>query len=272
MPYSFWSNHLNVHFGYYRWGINPFNREAMLRGMNDLVGKLLSTSTPPDRILDIGCGFGSTAFQIHRFFPSSNFVGVNNNETQVAFANAKSNELGLRNLVEFRTLDFTAMPFSKASFDAAYAIESTCYAEGNDKKKLLLEIARVLRPNGRFVAVDGFRRHGNQLPKLVEWLYNKNLDAWEIPRLAQIWKFKEALQEVGFEDIQERDISWNMLPSLAHIPFVVLKLFFSNLFYPNFRKQWYMRALLMTLALAPFKRHFGYFLVTCVKGNVEFEK
>ncbi len=32
--YAAWSPHFNMHFGFFRWGINPCRREAMLEQMN----------------------------------------------------------------------------------------------------------------------------------------------------------------------------------------------------------------------------------------------
>jgi hypothetical protein len=32
--YAAWSANFNMHFGYFRWGMNPFDREAMLEEMN----------------------------------------------------------------------------------------------------------------------------------------------------------------------------------------------------------------------------------------------
>ena len=32
--YAAWSAHFNMHFGFFRWGMNPLKREAMLEQMN----------------------------------------------------------------------------------------------------------------------------------------------------------------------------------------------------------------------------------------------
>ena len=32
--YAAWSKAFNMHFGFFRWGMNPFRREAMLEQMN----------------------------------------------------------------------------------------------------------------------------------------------------------------------------------------------------------------------------------------------
>jgi len=37
LDYAAWSPQFNMHFGYWKWGMNPFNLEAMLNQMNQEV-------------------------------------------------------------------------------------------------------------------------------------------------------------------------------------------------------------------------------------------
>lgn len=241
--------------------------------MNDLVAQLMDLpNTQPTKILDIGCGFGTTAHQLLRLFPNTSITGVNLNEAQTALANGRLADPEIRERAKFVVADFQATPFSDDSFDAAYALESACFAEGKTKSKLIKETARVLRPSGRFVVVDGFRKHDRPLPKIVDWLYQKSLAAWGMPSLAPIDGFEKALQSQGFENVTITDISWNILPSLAHVPVVAMKLFAANLVQNDKEQRRYLQALLLTLALSAFKRHFGYYTVTCVKTSVELKK
>ncbi len=236
----------------------------MLRQMNAFVASQLALETSSTaRILDVGCGYGATVAQLQRYFPKAIFTGVNNCAAQLEVAKHSCPTAA------FRVADFEAIPFEANCFDAAYALESACFAEGETKEKLLAEMAKVLRPGGRLVVVDGFRRQDGPLPKLVDWLYQKSCAAWGMPSLAPVSGFEKALQNHDFEEIIIRDISWNVLPSLAHIPIAVLKLLATNHFKKDDGRLRYCRALLLTLSLSPFKRHFGYFSVTCVKTAAE---
>src|SRR6202043_4144932 len=59
--YAAWSPHFNMHFGFYRRGMNPFHREAMLEQMNrEVLRRLQLTDAAPAHILDMGCGLGAT--------------------------------------------------------------------------------------------------------------------------------------------------------------------------------------------------------------------
>jgi len=242
----------------------------MLRRMNETVAILLrKNDLPPSNIIDLGCGTGATMQQLLAYFPKARITGVNIDEAQVRLAKAALTNAGLSARAAILHADFQATGLPAQSFEAAYALETSCYGRGENKSAFLAEAARLLRPGGRLVVVDGFRKHGRELPWLPKLLYKKNLEAWGMPSLAQITKFEKALHTQGFEQVKTCDISWNMLPSLAFIPWVVTKLICSNLAQKDAAKSWYIRALLLTLALAPFKRHFAYCTVTCVKSSVE---
>lgn len=234
--------------------------------MNDFIASQLGLpQIEKCRILDLGCGFGATIAHLQRQFPSASFTGININPSQLETARLRCPAAA------FYCADFQDTQLPDASFDAAYALESACFAEGETKAKLLAETARLLRPGGKLVVVDGFRKRQDHLPKLVNWLYGKSLTAWGMPCLSSIDSFVEELKAKGFEDAQVKDISWNVVPSLLHIPFVMVRLLIG--YWP--KKYWkqlrYLQALCLTLALSPFKKHFGYFVVTCVKSGVELK-
>lgn len=234
--------------------------------MNDFVASQFGRCQAEKcRILDLGCGFGATIAHLQKQFPSADFTGVNLNSVQLDAA-----RLGCP-AANFICADFQDTELPSASFDAAFALESACFAEGETKTKLLAEAARLLRPGGKFVVVDGFRKHQHRLPKLVNWLYGKSLAAWGMPCLSSIGSFVKELQTMGFDEVQVKDISWNVAPSLLHIPFVAVKLMLG--YWPKKDRGHlrYLQALCLTMALSPFKKHFGYFVVTCVKSGVELK-
>ena len=79
--YAAWSPHFNMHFGFFRRGINPFIREAMLEQMNREVLhrlQLPETRQSPSiqRILDMGCGLGATLRSFARHLPSADLHGI----------------------------------------------------------------------------------------------------------------------------------------------------------------------------------------------------
>src|SRR5215813_15505592 len=71
--YAAWSPHFNMHFGFFRWGMNPFAREAMLEQMNkEIFGRLhlgRESNSSSSRVLDMGCGLGATLRSMARRLP-----------------------------------------------------------------------------------------------------------------------------------------------------------------------------------------------------------
>src|SRR5215831_15016618 len=75
--YAAWSPEFNMHFGYYRAGANPFDREAMLEQMNaEVLMRLQLDAVTEPQLLDLGCGLGATLRSFDRRLPSANLLGV----------------------------------------------------------------------------------------------------------------------------------------------------------------------------------------------------
>ena len=99
-------------------------------------------------VVDIGCGIGGPMRRIVRE-AGVRVVGVNNNEVQMERAKMLSAEAGLDHKVDYVACNFMDMSMIEDNtFDAGYAIESTCHAP--DKAGAFAEIFRVLKPGALF--------------------------------------------------------------------------------------------------------------------------
>ena len=95
-------------------------------------------------VADIGCGVGGPMRRVARE-SGAKVVCINNNEQQLDKARRRNIETGLDDMAEYIKCDFMDMSAIEAdSFDAGYAIESTCHAP--DKERAFAEIYRVLKP------------------------------------------------------------------------------------------------------------------------------
>jgi ubiquinone/menaquinone biosynthesis C-methylase UbiE len=99
------------------------------------------------RVLDIGCGPGSTACLIAEQY-GSQVHGIDISEVMIAKAKERARRQGLMDMVEFRVGDAFELPFEDDSFDAAI-VESVLTPLPGDKKQALAEMVRVVRPGGR---------------------------------------------------------------------------------------------------------------------------
>ena len=68
--YEAWSPRFNMHFGYWRAGINPFRLESILDEMTLQAVARLALPDRAVRLLDMGCGLGASARLIGRERPA----------------------------------------------------------------------------------------------------------------------------------------------------------------------------------------------------------
>ncbi len=110
----------------------------------------------PRRVLEVGPGRGETAEWIARE-TGAEVVAVDQSERMVELTRARG--------IDARLGDVQALPFENASFDCVVAAWMLYHVP--DLERALAEIARVLRPGGRLVAVTNSSRHYQELRKLM---------------------------------------------------------------------------------------------------------
>jgi cyclopropane fatty-acyl-phospholipid synthase-like methyltransferase len=218
--YSVWSKQLNMHFGYWAWGTNPFRREAQLRNLTELVlGRLSLKPNISAQVGDFGCGYGTTARYLANAQPNVTVSAITIVPSQVREGKVQNEAQGLNNRVVMIEADYTNTDLQDNSLDAAYAIESACHGAGKDKAALLVEMVRALKPGASLVIADGFRTV-RPLPQWLQGAYRRFCDGWALPEMVHIEPVTLRLEELGCYDIEFTDISWRVAPSVAHIPWV----------------------------------------------------
>lgn len=102
-------------------------------------------------VLDVGCGDGQTScFLAERF--ACRVVGISTGKKGVEQARRVSRSRGLSRRVVFRVRDGMDNGFPDGSFDRVWVVQSSHFML--DKRRLLGECARVLRPGGRLALAD----------------------------------------------------------------------------------------------------------------------
>jgi cyclopropane fatty-acyl-phospholipid synthase-like methyltransferase len=222
--YAAWSREFNMHFGYYRAGINPLHREAMLEQMNaEVLARLKLEGIAEPRLLDLGCGLGATLRSFARRLPQAWLLGITRVPWQVENARALNHAAGCGERVHVIEGDYEATALPDASYHGVYALESSCHAHGADKTALLAEAHRLLQPGGHLIVADGFLTSDRFANTLQQRIYRKLCECWVIEQLAQLDLFKARLEKLGFTDIIIEHLQVRVAPSVAHIPWVTLK-------------------------------------------------
>ena len=225
--YAAWSPSFNMHFGFFRWGMNPFRREAMLEQMNQEVCRRLHLDNELPhgdglRVLDMGCGLGATLRSIGRRFPGADLHGITLVPWQVEQGRRLNQESPDAASITINLGDYEDTAQPGASFDAVYAIESSCYSTGSNKSAFLQEACRLLRPGGRIVVADGFLGPG-KLRGPQRQICRKLCDCWAIDTLGDVASFVKELERLGFRDIVVEAMQARVAASVLHVPWVTLK-------------------------------------------------
>lgn len=269
--YGHWSKNFNMHFGYYEYGINPFDREALLDNMNKRVLEELDPKDSSDTVLvDMGCGLGATLRSIRSLVPKWKLKGVTVVPWQVKKARELNNLTPLSQTIQILEADYSDTPLDRNSVDYVIAIESSCHAPDSSKSTLLKEIYRILKPGGRFVIADGFRKTHRPLKGILRRAYQTLCDSWVIEQLGNIVEVEKCLKILGFERIEKKDISWNVAPSVAHVPGAVLtfliKQFLRNDSKMNEQRWNNLKSPLLTMLVGLARKEFGYYLISGTKA------
>jgi cyclopropane-fatty-acyl-phospholipid synthase len=102
--------------------------------------------TDGDRILELGCGWGSLSLWMAERFPRSKITVVSNSRTQKRFIDARAGERGLKNL-EVITCDVNQLEFPPATrFDRVVSVEM--FEHVRNHESLLRKISGWLNPDG----------------------------------------------------------------------------------------------------------------------------
>jgi ubiquinone/menaquinone biosynthesis C-methylase UbiE len=109
---------------------------------------------PGQRVLDVGCGVGTTAIEIARRF-ATNVTAVDIAPLMLERAAANVGAARLQNRVSVEPGDITAMRYADNAFDRVIAEAVTMFV---DRSRATRELVRVCQPGGRVLATEFFWR------------------------------------------------------------------------------------------------------------------
>ena len=120
--------------------------------------------------LEVGPGPGYLGLEWLKVTEGTTLRGLDISEDMIAIAERNAAEYGLAERVEYVKGDAHKMPFENDYFDAVFSNGSL--HEWEHPEGILDEIARVLKPGGRYCVSD-LRRDMNPLMKWLMWLFTK---------------------------------------------------------------------------------------------------
>jgi len=224
---NIWGEHM--HHGYYgRSGMNKVSRrQAQIDIIEELLhwGNLRETQTPPQNILDVGCGIGGSTLYLAQKF-NATAQGVTLSPEQAKRATERATEANLEEKVQFQVANALALPFADNSFDLVWSLESGEHFP--DKAKFLQEANRVLKPEGMLLMATWCHRPTDSLAGELTADEKQHLAeiyrVYCLPYVISLPEYRAIAQEVGFQDIKCDDWSqavdpfWNIVIDSAFTP------------------------------------------------------
>ncbi|MGW0731598.1 class I SAM-dependent methyltransferase [Streptomyces sp. NPDC002851] len=168
--------------------------EDAQRDKLDLICRKLDLK-PGQRLLDVGCGWGSMAIHAAREY-GAQVVGVTLSREQAAFARKRIAGEGLTDRIEIRVQDYRDV--SDGPYDAISSIGMAEHVGSVRYLEYAQDLYRLLKPGGRLLNHQIARR-----PLADEDAYSVDefIDAYVFPdgELAPVGRTTSLLEQAGFE-------------------------------------------------------------------------
>ena len=167
-----------------------WNREAVIKAI----------AGNPKKILDLGCGTGSTTIMLKQTFPNAEVIGLDLSPQMLVMSEYKAQQLGLEISWVHGRAETTK--FADGEFDVVTASLLFHETPPNISQAVLKEAHRLLKPGGQVIILDGHQktlRNTTWLSDIFEEPYIKeyaagSVDAW--------------LGQAGFDRVLTEDVWW----------------------------------------------------------------
>lgn len=187
------------------WAPGVSNRQDAFRYLNGVVAAaiqpLITDATGPARVLDLGCGVGGTATDLHARL-GVEVLGVSISPGQVAHAQARAAALGCADHVRFAIGDFESLG-DHGEFDAVCAIESFVHCQ--NPERFLSTVSQQLISGGRFILCDDFLSPSPSAD-VNPWV-TRFRRGWQINHLLPVAELIERAAAQGLHLVSDSDLS-----------------------------------------------------------------
>jgi SAM-dependent methyltransferase len=155
---------------------------------------------PEPRVLDAGCGYGGTAFDLQPRI-GGQWLGLTISPIQIERARAEADRRGLSDRIQFALQSYD-VPLDR-TFDLIIGIESLVHS--SDPPSTIHNLASHLAPSGHFILVDDMPVES--VPPALESDVAEAKRMWRCPVMPTERGWRAAFEAAGLEVVRSTDLS-----------------------------------------------------------------
>ncbi|XP_076033764.1 uncharacterized protein LOC143020833 [Oratosquilla oratoria] len=154
--------------------------------------------TPGQRVLDVGCGTGGSAFYMARHYGVHvHGVDLSTNMIQICIERQGKLEPASKSKIQFEISDISQVEYEVESYDVIYSRDTILHIK--DKKKLLEKVYRWLKPGGTLLISDYCSTDKTPSTDFLRYVKDRGY------YLKTLEDTRTLLEETGYEDIEAED-------------------------------------------------------------------
>jgi ubiquinone/menaquinone biosynthesis C-methylase UbiE len=171
--------------------------------LHERLTSLAAAACPaPERVLDIGCGFGKSTRPLYERFPAAEVHGVDLAAPCVKLGARDAAAAGATN-VRFRQMDAAHTDYPEASFDLVTSTMLLHEMPPRQIEATLAEAARVLKPGGKMVHLDfvpQVQPRGDAFAQFIHYTHGRHNNEPFMEPLAKL-DLAATLDRLGFTNV-----------------------------------------------------------------------
>ncbi|HLQ61501.1 MAG TPA: class I SAM-dependent methyltransferase, partial [Candidatus Acidoferrales bacterium] len=190
--------------------------------LNTPYRRLLSAAeiTAADRVLDVGCGLASLLIALAERIPfQSPAIGIDVSDELIQQAAREVRRAGLEDRITVLASRATRLPFADGAFDVVFSSHVIKHLDDQSLGQAFAEIARVLKPGGRFLFWE-FRK----TPRSALLFWSARTTGLPPPfQLRTDEQLRAALDQAGFRQIRRISTGFFLMPPVPRTAFLATK-------------------------------------------------
>jgi sarcosine/dimethylglycine N-methyltransferase len=190
----------DLHLGVYERPDEPIF-DASRRAV-DAIASLSTRLNDQAKVLDIGAGFGGTARHLAKTF-GCHVTCLNLSEVENQRNRRMSEEQGVGHLIEVVDGSFQTLPFEDNHFDVVWSQDAILHS--SDRRRVLEEVHRVLKPGGEFVFSDPM-----QADSCPEGVLDPILERIHLETLGSPGFYQQTAKDLGMKIVKVVDQTPNL--------------------------------------------------------------